>query len=107
MLVFREGSFLQVLEGKDDTVLALYSRLENDSRHTNVKMLLRSEIEERSFGDWKMGFFDASGDRCSAEPGFIDFFRKGNLFDETDADRAKKALMQFREGAWRQRVDTD
>lgn len=106
MLVFHEGSFLQILEGEEEVVVALYNKIEEDDRHSNVLMLLRTEIDERSFGDWKMGFCDASQKANPKDSGFVDFFRKGKVFDLADADRAKHALMRFREGAWRQHVDT-
>lgn len=106
MLLYHKGSFLQVLEGEEEDVAPLYSKIENDDRHTNTRILLKAEIEERSFGDWKMGFYDASGITSQAQSGFIDYFRASGNLDESEADRAKKALMQFRDGAWRQRVDT-
>ena len=106
MLVYHEGSFLQILEGEEDVVNALYSKIEKDSRHDNVRLLLRSEIEERSFGEWKMGFYDATASMLFNK-GFFDFFRKGDVFDDASADRAHAVLMQFRDGAWRQHVEVD
>lgn len=105
MLVFHESSFLQVLEGEDDVVLSLYAKIEKDERHDNIKLLLRSSIEERSFGEWKMGFYDASRSMHRPDAGFVDFFQKGCGFDDSDADRAKAVLMQFRDGAWHQQVN--
>lgn len=107
MLLYHEGSFLQILEGEESVVLALYDKIEADPRHDNVKMLLRSEIEERSFGDWKMGFYDASGSAQRSNAGFVDFFRNGRVFDDSDGDRARTVLMQFRDGAWRQHVNVN
>lgn len=105
MLVYHKGSFLQVLEGSDDAVLHLYAKIEEDKRHDNIQLLLRSTIEERSFGEWQMGFYDASGSMHDDDAGFVDFFRKRSVFDDSDADRARAVLMQFREGAWRGRVN--
>ncbi len=105
MLVFHEGSFLQVLEGQDDAVLSLYAKIETDKRHDNVQLILRSTIEEPSFGEWRMGFYDASRSMHHDDAGFVDFFRKGSDFDESDADRARSVLTQFRDGAWRRRVN--
>lgn len=103
MLVYHNGSFLQILEGEEEDVLELYDRIEKDPRHDNVRMLLRSEIEERSFGEWQMGFCDVSGN-SRRNAGFIDFFRRGFRLSAADGDRAKSALMRFREGGWRQHV---
>jgi hypothetical protein len=105
MLVYHEGSFLQILEGEEAAVLALYTKIEKDRRHGNVRMLLRSEITTRSFGDWKMGFYDASKIMDSSEAGFVDFFRKGHALENDNGDRARSVLLQFREGSWRQQVD--
>lgn len=106
MLVYHKGSFLQVLEGEEDVVLPLFEKIERDDRHDSVKMLLRATVEEPSFGEWKMGFCNTSGHPRSREPGFIDFFGWEGSFAESEPDRARKALMQFREGSWRQHVDT-
>lgn len=106
MLLFHEGSFLQILEGEKDNVFALYDKIEKDHRHTNVRLLLKTEIDERRFGDWKMGFYDASRTARRPDSGFIDFFRKGSSIEESKADLAMRTLMQFRDGAWRQHVDT-
>lgn len=105
MLLYHEGSFLQVLEGPEEAVMMLFHKIEKDERHDNVKLLLRTEPENPSFGEWKMGFFDASGMMDDSEDGFVDFFRKGEIFKESSADRAQSVLMQFREGSWRQKVD--
>lgn len=105
MLVFHTGSFLQILEGEQQAVFALYDKIERDHRHRNVKVLLRTEINERSFGEWKMGFYDASGTMKHHNPAFVDFFRRCHELDDATGDRAKAVLMQFREGAWRQHVN--
>lgn len=52
MLLHRDGSLLQILEGEPEDVLPLFKWIENDKRHTNFRLLLRSEEEQRSVGDW-------------------------------------------------------
>lgn len=47
--------FMQVLEGGRDVVSALYNRIANDPRHTNVILLQYEEISERRFAGWSMG----------------------------------------------------
>ena len=106
MLVFQEGSFLQIIEGEDDAVLSLFTKIEKDERHCNINMLLRSQIEERSFGEWQMGFYDVSRSVHKTDAGFVDFFREGHVFDDSDIDRARSVLMRFRDdGAWHERVN--
>lgn len=54
-LVEHEGTFLQVLEGEEEAVDALYARIREDTRHRNVELLLRERRGTgRSFGFWAM-----------------------------------------------------
>jgi Sensors of blue-light using FAD len=47
--------FMQVLEGGREAVSALYNRIANDPRHTDVVLLQYEEITERRFAGWSMG----------------------------------------------------
>lgn len=47
--------FMQVLEGGREAVSALYNRIANDPRHTDVILLRYEEITERRFAGWSMG----------------------------------------------------
>jgi hypothetical protein len=61
LLLHIEGGFLQVLEGEETAVRALYDKIARDPRHWNCQVLLDQEAP-RAFGDWSMGF-----ERPSAE----------------------------------------
>ena len=56
MLLYHEGSFLQVLEGDGPVLDDLFATIGADRRHHRVVALLKREIDERHFGDWRMGF---------------------------------------------------
>ncbi|MBD1384934.1 BLUF domain-containing protein [Mucilaginibacter rigui] len=56
VLLYSEGTFIQVLEGKDSVIDALYSRIQADQRHKNVIKLIDEPIAEKSFSQWLMGF---------------------------------------------------
>jgi len=47
--------FLQLLEGGRSAVSALYNRIAQDPRHTEVVLLSYEEIGERHFSSWSMG----------------------------------------------------
>ncbi|MEY4563467.1 MAG: hypothetical protein RLZZ618_2744 [Pseudomonadota bacterium] len=55
VLCFSAGVFLQVLEGGRASVNALYNRIAQDRRHSDVTLLSFEEIGERSFACWSMG----------------------------------------------------
>lgn len=56
LLLYGNGSFLQVLEGEKQAVHYIYARIQADSRHTRVIMLADGSIARRVFQDWSMGF---------------------------------------------------
>lgn len=84
MLLYRDGDFLQVLEGPEESVRAAYTRIARDSRHGRIMMLDESEIGERNFADWSMGFRRLR--REDMPEGFVDFF---NRDFSTEALRAR------------------
>ena len=58
LLLFNKGTFMQLLEGEENAVDALYKKIEKDRRHTDVKLLLKETITHRNFSNWTMGFKD-------------------------------------------------
>ena len=74
MLLFHEGSFLQVLEGEAANVERVFERIARDRRHARVTMLLRHGIEVRQFDDWAMGFV-AVKHIADSLPGYSDYLR--------------------------------
>lgn len=56
MLLYRDGFFIQALEGESDVVEPLYDKIKQDDRHKNVTLVYRTEIAKRTFPNWTMGF---------------------------------------------------
>ncbi len=56
LLVFHAGSFMQLLEGEEETVMRLYQKILQDDRHTQSRVLWKGPIKQRTFGDWTMAF---------------------------------------------------
>ncbi len=56
MLLYSNGTFVQVLEGEDPIIDELLDRIEGDPRHTGIKLLGRKHIERREYSGWNMGF---------------------------------------------------
>ena len=55
VLLHHQRCFVQCIEGPPETIDALFQRISQDSRHTNVIRLLRRNISERQFPNWSMG----------------------------------------------------
>ncbi|MCR9277143.1 MAG: BLUF domain-containing protein [Pseudomonadaceae bacterium] len=101
MLLYHEGGFIQVLEGEESQVNEIYSRIDTDPRHSDPHIVLRHEIEERSFEDWSMGY-KRTGNARDIPEGFHHFLAQGfRRSTEDDQKAARKALLAFKEGRWR------
>ncbi|MDA0117824.1 BLUF domain-containing protein [Vibrio sp. T11.5] len=56
LLLFNRNYFLQCLEGSRAQVNKIYHQILNDQRHEDILLLDYTEIFEREFGDWSMGY---------------------------------------------------
>lgn len=108
MLLFHEGSFIQALEGAQEDVERIYRKIGKDKRHSETRVLFRGEIAERDFDGWSMGFYRSNQSSARNLEGFHQFLQRGfrNSSEEANGTTARKALIGFREGKWRQHVDT-
>lgn len=61
-MLYYNDAFLQILEGDPEVVESLYSKIEQDRRHYNVKLVFKDNIQQRLFKDWSMGFRDLAND---------------------------------------------
>lgn len=59
MLLCKDGSVLQVLEGEKTAITALYKKISEDHRITKPLILIQRETIEREFPKWSMGFKNA------------------------------------------------
>lgn len=56
ILLYRHGTFTQVLEGEESAVRALLEKIQRDPRHQNLSVRLEQRIENRSFPNWSMAY---------------------------------------------------
>lgn len=61
MLLYKDKSFLQVIEGERDALDGLYTTIRRDMRHQNVRQLFFRPCDRRNFADWQMGFVRLDG----------------------------------------------
>lgn len=59
-----ENRFVQLLEGEESAVLACMARIEKDSRHKDVKVVMKRATHSRTFPDWSMYFYKLNGDEA-------------------------------------------
>jgi Sensors of blue-light using FAD len=74
LLIYRNGEFLQLLEGDYDVVQHLYHDIIlHDEYHTAVGIACEEGVAQRSFARWSMGFVDASGMASPAASAPLDY----------------------------------
>lgn len=86
LLLYRDGNFMQVLEGEEKAVLELYGTICRDSRHFGQFILDQGHCDARQFSEWAMGFRDLSGQDVRAIPGFSPFMNIRLSVEEFKAD---------------------
>ncbi|MDR6689426.1 hypothetical protein J2X55_000325 [Microbacterium sp. 1154] len=91
MLLYRRGRFFQVLEGPQDAVDELMTKIRRDPRHTGVRVLLSEHIDERRFTEWTMGYEPIGVPTTPAPEGFRD------TFDDLEADDEDASIRAVRE----------
>lgn len=96
LLLYDDGSFLQVLEGDQQVIEKLYETIGRDKRHHRVVALLRRDVEERHFAQWRMGFA-AVNSFSKKLPGYSDYLQaRGDAAAAGSA--ASRLLASFRDG---------
>jgi hypothetical protein len=95
MLLYKDGHFMEVLEGDETNVRAVFADIEKDSRHKSIDILRSGPIESRNFPNWTMGFkfFDPT-----AVPWFTRFLEQDfrpDYFDEESVE-AHAILLAFK-----------
>lgn len=60
MLVYQDGSFIQVLEGDKAHIELLFEKISKDARHNNIIVIGEQEVNQRSFANWDMAFHKLS-----------------------------------------------
>ena len=98
LLLYREGSFYQVLEGSESAVMATFHGIEGDPRHTEVRILFHGETDAREFADWKMGFLNLDGVDLDTLTGFSDFMTRDAQLQEflENLSRGKRLALMFK-----------
>ena len=105
MLLFYNGTFLQILEGNEKSIKDLYEALELDSRHKDLAVVYKKEIDDPSFTSWSMGFVDVEEILNKGDKDFVhlfnEAFNKNAENTEIVKDKINTIMEKFQHGAWR------
>lgn len=99
LLLHKEQSFFQVLEGPSTEVARTFASIQRDPRHFQVEVLSESRTDVREYADWRMGFVDLDGIDPRLLEGYSDFMRKSGEPREffTNLSKGKRLALMFRD----------
>ncbi len=98
VLLYVRGSIIQVLEGEKQTVEALYKRIEQDERHTDVSIGLNRPITQRLFANWSMGYETITARQLGEIKAIVDVDNSQELTAEIPEPIIFKTLRVFYQG---------
>ncbi len=104
MLLYGNGTFLQAIEGEEETIDGLLEVIKSDPRHERFQLLHRKPIERREYADWSMGFDRVDGDSAKDIEGLANFAPDDFNFDYLTGHEpiVDKLLQHYREPHWEQ-----
>ncbi|MFN5290363.1 MAG: BLUF domain-containing protein [Planctomycetia bacterium] len=83
MLLYKDGNFMQVLEGEETAIRTLFEKISKDSRHRDILVLKEGKLQEHMFSNWSMGFRDLNSPDMQNLPGYTQFMNLG--FNSSEA----------------------
>ena len=93
LLLYKEGNFMQVIEGESKKIEQLFVNITNDVRHTGIILLAKEAITQREFPNWSMAFKKLSQ---TTPIGFSNFF-SSSATNTIQPGNAKAVLLSFKE----------
>ncbi|MEL7236124.1 MAG: BLUF domain-containing protein, partial [Chloroflexota bacterium] len=73
VLLYRNGQFIQALEGENATVLDLFTTIREDERHQRIRVLCEEPIQKRLFAGWAMALHNLDHIDLRERPGYADY----------------------------------
>lgn len=96
MMIYHRREFMQLIEGEQAAVEALYDRIADDPRHQQLRKIWDGPVRERGFPDWGMAFVAPDELALRERPGYQDLLDHG-LRHSTHDSTGKKLLLTLRD----------
>ena len=98
MLLYRDGNFLQVLEGPAAAVDSTLNRIRADERHRGIVLMKKENVDNRRFSEWTMAFKRVNSAEMQGIEGYSPFMElsfDSQAFKERP-DFAYRMLLKFK-----------
>jgi hypothetical protein len=97
MLLYLNGSVLQVLEGEQEAIENLFAIIKQDPRHHRVNQVFGRPILHRIFADWSMGYETVTVQELENIKGIVDLYTDERLAQEAGQNVVLKMVKLFYE----------
>jgi len=99
LLLYKDGRFIQLLEGHEDQIQKSFERIRRDERHTAVELLWLRYTQYRDFPDWTMGFINADEVNPETLKGFSRFLERDLRYETfiQNSTEVHEMLQAFKE----------
>ena len=101
ILLYKNLSFFQCIEGEEEAIDATILRIMRDTRHKLITILYNKEIEEREFTSWSMAYrqpdYIAWSQTKTASNQFLNYVKDPTGFDHPLSRRVRIILTTFEE----------
>ncbi|MEI7530870.1 MAG: BLUF domain-containing protein [Betaproteobacteria bacterium] len=97
MLLYKDGKFMQVLEGNESAVRELYRRIQTNPSHHQIELLFEGDQPKQQFKEWSMAFYNLDESSVNSIEGYSDYLNV-SLSDELwliDQPRLIKFITMF------------
>jgi hypothetical protein len=95
ILLYKAGGVLQVLEGGEADVTALFATIERDRRHQSVILLFKKPVDGPDFPDWRMAFRDLNSKEVADLEGVSEVSAPHFNLMALDPEQAAMLLRKF------------
>lgn len=111
VLFFKQGNFLQYMEGSERTITQLFDKIKADKRHKNIHVIEQGEVPNALFGHWKMHCInlDSVNDMDDVDDisPLLDYFETAQ-FDKASVPRLLADVENYyRSGKWQRHQHTN
>jgi hypothetical protein len=94
LLLYRDGRFLQFLEGPQDAARTTYEHIRMDGRHHSSRVVGTGRLKGRIFPEWWMGYRNLAGMRAAGTEGYSECLQP-NFRPSDEGDPAERLTKLF------------
>lgn len=88
MLLYRDGTYMQFLEGPRSEIDSLLARLREDPRHYGIRILREGILPSRLFPEWSMAWKNLAGLRSEHIPGYSECFQGQYMAEDISEEKS-------------------